>query len=455
MSADAVLFLQRTCGNAAVGRLIARRAPAANRMRTRLLQRAEYDEGEFRNRPNLVAGDTGAGVSLLQSLLGVKVTGVFDHTTRAAVDQFQRQQGWEPSGVGPMTWEKLETHAGNIGARPNLNLGDRGPGVKLLQTLLGVPKTSVFDQTTRKAVDAFQRAQGWEPSGVGPMTWAALDARSLPTTEFDVVDAAAEKQAAWIADLNARLDEALKPPQNWQAAAEALNAFNTDDMLGQIGSRKLSEAALLSIEMGAWQNKRVGGNSAVAKLTHDVVKSIDPEAYAPGNVFPNNFGDKLGGVGAVVIGAAAGLWTVRLAAPLIAGAWRQIVIASGMAKIAAETEKEEAELAEMELGEAVKRLMATDSGGRVFVTYQSMSPVADKELYLTTEEGAQYAEAVMEGRNLYQLRIPERLFQLLQDRNLIEVRQGAMGNQVGVDVLIGKGAMQFLAQYVKQIPLKK
>jgi hypothetical protein len=61
--------------------------------------------------------------------------------------------------------------------------------VKLLQKYLGVPQTSVFDQATRTAADAFQRAQGWEPSGVGPATWERLDARAVSTVkDFELAD---------------------------------------------------------------------------------------------------------------------------------------------------------------------------------------------------------------------------------------------------------------------------
>lgn len=155
-----ILFLQRHAGNAAV---------------VRMLQRSVQDEGEPGRRPNLDVGDSGAGVMLLQRLLGATQTGAFDAETRRAVDRFQRQQGWEPSGVGPMTWDRVDNHAGEPGRRPSLVEGDRGPGVALLQRLLGVAETGYFDSATRKAVDAFQRAQGWDPSGVGPMTWAALD----------------------------------------------------------------------------------------------------------------------------------------------------------------------------------------------------------------------------------------------------------------------------------------
>jgi peptidoglycan hydrolase-like protein with peptidoglycan-binding domain len=204
---EGVLFAQRHAGNAAVARMLggggrahltdgapavrasnernvaatgALRAAVVARQavgtaRTRLLQRSVVQEGTPGARPNTVAGDTGPGVTLLQRLLGVTPTGTFDQATRDAVDHFQRQQGWDPSGVGPMTWAALDDGAGAPGRRPNLNLGDRGPGVRLLQHMLGVQETSYFGHGTRAAVDQFQRQQGWEPSGVGPMTWAALD----------------------------------------------------------------------------------------------------------------------------------------------------------------------------------------------------------------------------------------------------------------------------------------
>jgi peptidoglycan hydrolase-like protein with peptidoglycan-binding domain len=155
-----ILLLQRHAGNAAV---------------VRMLQRSVQGVGEPGRRPNLDVDDSGPGVSLLQRLLGATQTGVFDAQTRRAVDRFQSQQGWEPSGVGPMTWERIDSHAGEPGRRPNLVEGDRGPGVALLQRLLGLTETGYFGAAPRKAVDAFQRGQGWEPSGVGPMSWAALD----------------------------------------------------------------------------------------------------------------------------------------------------------------------------------------------------------------------------------------------------------------------------------------
>lgn len=251
--------------------------------------------------------------------------------------------------------------------------------------------------------------------------------------------------------LDARLRDA-DGRKDWQAVAEVLNAFNIDDILARLAKRSVDN--LMEIENGAWRNPRVGKNSQIALITHDLVAAVYPQAYSPGAMFPNNFGDRLGGVGGLVVAAAGGVLAARLAAPLLINYWRQITLTSGMAKIAAEAEKEEAEVAAMDLEAAVHRLMS-GPGGRILVTYQSSSPAADRELYLTTEKGAQYAEAVAQGRNLYQLRIPERLYQLLQQRQLIEVRQGSMGNQVGPDIRISAGAMKFLSQYIKEIPLKK
>ncbi len=79
--------------------------------------------------------------------------------------------------------------------------GDRGPGVKLLQHILGVKETSIFDPATRAAVDVFQRAQGWDPGGVGPMTWAALD-KERPRVEVadrmgQMADPASPTRAVW------------------------------------------------------------------------------------------------------------------------------------------------------------------------------------------------------------------------------------------------------------------
>lgn len=166
------------------------------------VQRSVEEAGAPGHRPNLDVGDSGPGVSLLQWFVGAATTGTFDQQTRRAVDRFQRQHGWDPSGVGPATWDRLDHHAGSPGNRPNLVQGDRGPGVRLLQRLLGVPETAVLDAATRKAADVFQRSQGWEPSGVGPATWAALDARPTgsppPAPPVDALEVVVE--GTWVDD---------------------------------------------------------------------------------------------------------------------------------------------------------------------------------------------------------------------------------------------------------------
>jgi peptidoglycan hydrolase-like protein with peptidoglycan-binding domain len=154
--------LQRLAGNAAVARLVA-------------LQREVVPEGAPGRRENMDEGDSGPGVQRLQWMLGATETGVFDQQTRKAVDRFQRQQGWDPSGVGQGTWERIDNHEGSPGHRPNLVTYDRGPGVRLLQRMLGISESGYFGPGTRQAVNAFQKSQGWDPSGVGPATWKALD----------------------------------------------------------------------------------------------------------------------------------------------------------------------------------------------------------------------------------------------------------------------------------------
>ncbi len=261
-----------------------------------------------------------------------------------------------------------------------------------------------------------------------------------------------DSNAAKVISLDNSYQSALKN-SNWEAAAEFLNAFNADDILARLA--RLTEDDLLKLEHGGWRNPRVGGKAQVVEIIHGIVSSIDPGVYSPSTVFPNNFGDKLGPVGGAVVAAAGGYLAVRLAMPLIAGFWRQIQITLGMAKIASEANKEEVELAEQEIGAVIERLMNTGGQQRVLVTYQSMTPALDRELYLTTQEGAQYAEAVSQGRNLYMVRIPERLFQILVERQLIEVRQGSMGDQVGDDIRIAAGAMEFLSKYFSKVPLTK
>ena len=53
--------------------------------------------------------------------------------------------------------------------------GSRGPAVSVVQHLLGIPATGVFDAATVAAVKQFQGSHGIGRTGnVGPYTWTAL-----------------------------------------------------------------------------------------------------------------------------------------------------------------------------------------------------------------------------------------------------------------------------------------
>ncbi|MFS8105065.1 hypothetical protein LFM09_48995 [Lentzea alba] len=248
--------------------------------------------------------------------------------------------------------------------------------------------------------------------------------------------------------LDERLRDALSR-RDWPTAALVLNAFNVDDIIGRIARVPVQD--LMEIERAAFDHPRLSRHAQVGQVIHDMVEATVPGAYPGPQVFPNNFGDRLGPVGGAVIAAAGGVLALRLAAPLLAGWWRTIAIRVGMTRALMEGDREHTRLMRMELGRLIERLM-NGPGGRVLVTYQTDTPAAGVELYLT-QQGSQYAQAVAAGRNLYQLRIPEQLYQILVSRGEIVVRTGSMAGQVGDDIRISPGAMAFLSQYFRQIPL--
>jgi hypothetical protein len=170
---------------AVAGAVLARKPDAAGR---RLLQRAEKQAGEPGRRPDLWVGDTGPAVTLLQSRLAIKQTGVFDEPTRLAVVAFRKATFGEKDpagGVGPQTWMKLDELAGERakpegtpGSRPNLWVGDTGPAVTLLQRRLNIRQSGVFDEATRLEVVKFRKLvfnEAAPAGGVGPQTWQKLD----------------------------------------------------------------------------------------------------------------------------------------------------------------------------------------------------------------------------------------------------------------------------------------
>lgn len=64
---------------------------------------------EARPRPELMKGDSGSAVKLLQELLNIEIDGIFGDQTEAAVKDFQFANGLKPDGiVGSLTWSALD-----------------------------------------------------------------------------------------------------------------------------------------------------------------------------------------------------------------------------------------------------------------------------------------------------------------------------------------------------------
>ncbi len=181
--------VQRTAGNAAAVRLVARAGEPGP-----ALQRQVAPPGAAH--PTLRQGNHGPDVQTMQDKLGqalaahgpVTTDGQFGPTTKRRVREFQRQVGLDPDGVvGPGTWAALDGAVAAIPApvRPALTVGATGPDVGLAQEKLNASAqagpvlaiTAVFDATMQTAVRTFQTARALTPpnGNVDAPTWTALD----------------------------------------------------------------------------------------------------------------------------------------------------------------------------------------------------------------------------------------------------------------------------------------
>jgi peptidoglycan hydrolase-like protein with peptidoglycan-binding domain len=188
------LLLQRRIGNARTAALLGGPAAAPAVQRT--------------PRPTLQWGSEGTHVMELQEalnrkarLLPLKVSGFFDHATRAAVVALQQHHLIDVDGVvGPQTWEALAV----TGAQPVLRVGDDGPAVAELQRGLNGQAVEIFLEVdgqygplTYAVTRAFQQRQGLAAHGtVGAATWNAQDVAAEDSDKLAQPDIAATDKAA-------------------------------------------------------------------------------------------------------------------------------------------------------------------------------------------------------------------------------------------------------------------
>ena len=170
-SAD-LLQLQRAAGNRAVLKAIGQ---------ARRLQRAAKSEGSPGNRPDLLAGDTGSAVTLLQSrliryvskdALPLRLSGVVDRDTLDMVDKFAAQYGTGNSARDVLaTTDELETVK-----------GEAVPKTKSFDDLSDAHKAEVASIVNRHMSQAYE--VGHRPGEtVGDLREYLIQARNTETAE--------------------------------------------------------------------------------------------------------------------------------------------------------------------------------------------------------------------------------------------------------------------------------
>ena len=100
-------------------------------------------------------------VETLQEALGLEVDGTFGKTTEAAVKAWQTNAGLSADGVA----DPVTLLAMGLEDIIELEVGDKGEFVKVLQTALGIKADGVYSKATEKAVDKYQEKNGLEQNG--------------------------------------------------------------------------------------------------------------------------------------------------------------------------------------------------------------------------------------------------------------------------------------------------
>ena len=157
-------------------------------------------------------GESGPGVSMLQTVLGLEPTGVLDAPTRDALVEWQTEhelpatgvadaltyaaaQGWDleevPASALSITPEDWQVSQFTPYKRTTVTQGDQGKAVTVLQEALGAEPDGDFGPRTAEALAEWEQTvpvlaeqaerRGDEPAVVTPLTWVYLERAAHPT----------------------------------------------------------------------------------------------------------------------------------------------------------------------------------------------------------------------------------------------------------------------------------
>jgi peptidoglycan hydrolase-like protein with peptidoglycan-binding domain len=119
----------------------------------------------------LIDGEAGDDVLIVQRKLGVPMTGVYDHDTQTRVRGFQKKNGLEETGTMTKKTAAKVGDKASKGSAPewferDLSEGDTGLDVSALRIAIGQPNLpDYYDNNLADAVRRFQAEVGIKPTG--------------------------------------------------------------------------------------------------------------------------------------------------------------------------------------------------------------------------------------------------------------------------------------------------
>ena len=171
--------------------------------------------------PTLKEGASGPDVVLAQQVLGVSADGVFGPGTKAALLEWQGDNGVKKTGVlDRATWDKM-IELGEISERgdsdkpkdyDSVRRGSTGESVKALQRLLKLPVDGKFGPATDKAVREFQKEKSLRVDGrVSANVWKALKGQKYEKTAKDEARASQPKEPTPEKTAEAKPEKSTEP----------------------------------------------------------------------------------------------------------------------------------------------------------------------------------------------------------------------------------------------------